>query len=69
MSITASCGHELTKEEGLGITVAIKSHSKDCNRSVEFTTLCNNCLILHKNQKLILKTKQDQHKWLLGDKL
>jgi hypothetical protein len=64
MSIIATCGHTLSKEEGLGTTIAIKDYERDGSRSISYPTLCNKCLKWYRKKKLELKTKEEQDCWL-----
>lgn len=51
MSIIASCGHQLTDEEGLGKTINIKD-----NEGIISTTVCNKCFKLYESKKMIVVT-------------
>jgi len=64
MSVTASCGHKLTKEEGLGTTIAVKDQSKDGSKAIGYPTVCNKCLKWYRKNKLELKTEKEQERWL-----
>jgi hypothetical protein len=55
MSIIATCGHELTAEEGLGTTIAVKSYCKDGSKAIGYPTLCAECLKWYRENKLELK--------------
>jgi hypothetical protein len=64
MSIIATCGHILTEEEGLGITIAVKDYCKDGSKAIGYPTLCNKCLKWYRKKKLELKTEAEQERWL-----
>jgi hypothetical protein len=64
MNITATCGHVLTEEEGLGTTLAIKGKDSDGSRYISHKTLCNKCVDWYRSKKLELPTEKDQNKWL-----
>jgi len=62
--IIASCGHELTEKENLGITILIKSRTKKGNKAVSYINVCNKCFERYKKENLILKTDEDVNKYL-----
>ena len=64
MSIIASCGHLLTKEEGLGTTIAVKDYCRDGDKAIAYPTLCNKCLKWYRKKKLELKTEEEQKCWI-----
>ncbi len=43
MSVTASCGHVLTEEEGLGTKMALKGTCKDGSKCIDLRTVCDKC--------------------------
>lgn len=67
MSVTASCGHILTEQEGLGSQMAIGIISREGQRVIEHSTVCNYCYNRYKERKLILFTKSEQVKYLNGN--
>jgi len=36
MSVIASCGHELSEQEGMGVTIAVKSYCKDGSKAIGY---------------------------------
>lgn len=64
MSIIATCGHELTLIEGLGKTIAIKDYNKDGSRAISHVTFCDKCVESHYENDLVLRTKQDENRWI-----
>jgi hypothetical protein len=63
MPVIATCGHELTEKEGLGITVAIKEFDKFGDKIVSYPTLCAKCLKKYKKRKLILNSQEEIENW------
>jgi hypothetical protein len=63
MTVIATCGHTLTKEEALGTTIAVKDRDKKGRHCVSYPTVCNKCLEWYKKKRLIL-TEKAQKKWL-----
>lgn len=64
MSVTASCGHELTEEENMGTSIYIKDFDRSGKKAICYTTLCDRCVILYRMRGLELKTKKEQDNWL-----
>ena len=64
MSVTASCGHILTEEEGLGTSIYIKEVDRYGERVACYTTLCNSCLDFYRKEGLELKTEEEIHSWI-----
>lgn len=58
--IIATCGHEVTFETENFINT--KDYSRGGDRVVSSQTVCNKCLKFYK--KTILKTKEEEEKWL-----
>ena len=64
MSVTASCGHELTEEEGLGTSIWVKGMDRQ-GKCIYYTTLCNKCLEQHRKEGLELKTQKERNDYLI----
>lgn len=62
MSISiGSCGHRLLNG---GHCVSVKDYDKEGKRAVSIRYVCLKCKIVYKKQKLILKNKKQEDKWL-----
>lgn len=64
MSVTATCGHILTEEEGLGTTIPIKDFTKEGDPAVSYPTLCNKCLRYYRSERMELPTEESRQEWL-----
>ena len=65
-SVIASCGHELTEDEGLGATVATRGWTRECTRAVDYQTLCAKCLEWYRENNALL-TPEQAEQWLSWD--
>ena len=59
MSVFATCGHELSKEEGLGIMVSVKEWSREGEECLSYPVLCNNCFEERQNEGEIIEVISD----------
>lgn len=59
MSVIATCGHELTEEEGLGIMIAIPDTTREGDKCTSYPVVCNKCLEWYKKNVPEL-IRQDQ---------
>jgi len=62
-TVIATCGHQLTKAEELGTTIAVAGYARDCGRAVDYLTVCDKCLKWYERKKLRL-TEQQADEWL-----
>ncbi len=61
--IVASCGHELTKKEGFGKSIIIKSWTRENERAYDCMQVCNKCFNLYKKEGYVL-TRKEAEKWI-----
>lgn len=64
MSVTATCGHELTDEEGMGFMIAIKDYSRDGSRAISYPSLCTKCFKRCAKSDELLANKTEEEEWL-----
>ncbi len=64
MTIRASCGHVLTKEEDMGFTASWKSYNRMCEPAVDFGVLCSKCLKEYDKEGLLLKTEDEEQAYM-----
>jgi hypothetical protein len=67
VSITASCGHTLPPEEGLGVIVVVKDHDREGNRAVRSGSYCLKCRTTVLATEEVLHTWEMENAWLRGD--
>jgi hypothetical protein len=63
--VFASCGHELTPEEGLGVSVRTRGYTREWDRAVDHQTLCKDCLEYYRKEDALL-TEAEAEAWLKG---
>ena len=66
MSVTASCGHLLTEEEGHGKGVSTMDFHKDGTRTVCWQSVCDKCYKWYKSGGYILETDEQRDDWMSG---
>jgi hypothetical protein len=64
MTVIASCGDELTEEEGLGRSFYVKDYAKDGSKCVSYRVLCTKCITYYQDTGLILDTEEHEEAWL-----
>ena len=67
MSIVATCGHTLTKVEGLGVTCARRGVDRQGKNVVEHVTLCFSCYRSAVMRGEILLSEEAEDAWLDGE--
>ena len=61
--IIASCGHELTEDEGFGNHISIVDWDRENKRCICHLTVCDVCMKWYKSKHLILTQEEIDHFW------
>ena len=64
MTVIASCGHQLTEDEGLGQLLAIASYNRKGKHAIEYVAYCNMCANEAYKQGSVLLTEEEMSAWL-----
>ena len=64
MTVIATCGHTLTKQEDMGINIMVKDQHKDGSKAVSYIVVCTKCYEWYKKEGIILRTEKKADKWL-----
>lgn len=63
--VTASCGHQLTESEGMGIDVCTGGYDRTENTPVLiYSVVCTSCYSEYKKKGQLLDTKSKQNNWI-----
>lgn len=64
----ASCGHALSDNDE-GYQVAVKGHTREFRRCVNYMTLCRDCFLLYSSEYAgsLLNSEDEQHNWMRGE--
>jgi len=65
--IRAACGCWLSEEEGHGINVSIKEYSKEGYKAVAYMNCCKKCYKKYKKRGIILKSEEEEIKWMKNE--
>lgn len=69
MTVVASCGHTLSEEEGLGITVFTKGYCKEGKKTIDYKSLCIKCFKYYSENNLVLNTDNEKNTWVNGKRI
>jgi hypothetical protein len=64
MTIKATCGHTLTKVEGLGVTCSTKGYTREGERTVRFGSYCFACYKKFVCNNEVLLTEEAEEEWM-----
>ncbi len=66
MTVIASCGHQLTEAEDLGIALHITGYDREEERCIYYGSYCGRCARKFRAGGYVLETEQEWQDWLSG---
>ena len=66
MTVFASCYHELTEDEDLGILLSVTGYDRECERTYYYGSYCNKCAKELRDGGYVLETEEEENAWLAG---
>ena len=68
MSVTGSCGHKFTEEEGMGNHLLIQDSDRRGDKAVSSVSVCDACAEWHRENGVVFKNEEAADEWLLSEK-
>jgi hypothetical protein len=65
MTVTATCGHDITNEKE--IMLAIMGYSRLGGNAVSHGVYCSACRKQYEKWGIVLHTEEEQRKWMRGE--
>lgn len=66
MTTIASCGHTIEEDDD-GARLMIKTYTREGNKALSYGHYCNLCVHDMYASDLVLKTVEEEDRWLFGD--
>jgi len=67
MTIRASCGHVLTKEEDMGFTASWKTYDREAQPAVAYGVLCSKCLYDYGRHGILIQNEDEADAYMRSE--